>query len=67
MKTWILNNWQFLLGDIIIPIVTFVIGLFLGKAVERRKASSRIDGSDNIIIQNSDFSDTKQKGEKKKD
>ena len=50
---WLQNNWQFLVGDIFIPIVTFVIGLFVGKIIERKKAISRIKGNDNTVIQNS--------------
>ena len=48
-------NWEFFIGDIIIPITTFVIGLFVGKYVEKRNAKSSIKGNTNTVIQNSDI------------
>ena len=54
---WFQDNWQFLIGDIIIPLITFIAGLFIGKTVERKKASSHIKGNDNTVIQNTNLSD----------
>ena len=48
-------DWKFIIGDIVIPIVTFVIGLFVGGAHERKKAKARIKGSNNNVIQNVNF------------
>ena len=47
-------DWEFLIGDVLIPIATFVIGLFAGKTIERRKtANSKVKGNHNTVIQNS--------------
>lgn len=48
-------DWQFVVGDIIIPIGIFVAGFFVGEGVERRKykAKSKVKGDGNIVIQNS--------------
>lgn len=48
-------DWKYIIGDIVIPIVTFVIGLFVGKGVQKKKAKSRINGDDNTVIQNSNI------------
>lgn len=48
-------DWKFIIGDIFIPIITFVIGLFIGKDVEKKKEKSTIKGNSNIVIQNSDI------------
>ncbi len=57
MPDWILNiDWKFWLGDVAIPIVTFIIGIFIGKTVER-KAQSKISGNNNTVIQNSNLND----------
>lgn len=45
-------DWKFIIGDIVIPIVTFILGLFVGKAVEKYKAKSKINGNGNIVEQN---------------
>lgn len=45
-------DWKFWIGDIIIPIVTFIVGLFVGKSIEK-KANAKIKGSNNTVIQNS--------------
>lgn len=29
-------DWKFWVGDVVIPIVTFVVGLFTGKSIEKR-------------------------------
>lgn len=47
-------NWEFWIGDVGIPIATFVVGLLAGKTYEKRrinKASAK--GNYNTIIQNS--------------
>lgn len=49
-------DWKFWVGDVGIPLVTFIIGLFTGKTIERRsvkKAKAKIKGSGNTVIQNS--------------
>lgn len=53
---WLQNiDWQFIFGDVIIPIGIFVAGFFVGERVERRKykAKSKINGNGNTVIQNS--------------
>lgn len=55
MPDCILNiDWKFWIGDIIIPIATFVSGIFVGKTIER-KAQSKISGDNNTVIQNSNI------------
>ena len=55
MPDCILNiDWKFWIGDIIIPIATFVDGIFVGKTIER-KAQSKISGDNNTVIQNSNI------------
>lgn len=47
-------DWKFIVGDIVIPIATFLIGLFAGRTIERKKqAKAKIDGNNNTVIQNS--------------
>lgn len=48
-------DWKFIIGDIVIPVTTFVIGLFVGKATEKKKAKSKIKGNNNTSIQNSEI------------
>lgn len=56
MSEWILNvDWKFWLADVAIPIVTFILGIVVGKTSER-KAKSKISGNNNTVIQNSDNS-----------
>lgn len=53
---WIQNiDWQFVIGDIVIPIGLFIAGFFVGEGVERRKykSNSKIKGDGNTVIQNS--------------
>ena len=45
-------NWEFLFGDVIIPIGLFLIGFVTGKTVEKR-AKAKIKGNNNNVIQNS--------------
>lgn len=45
-------DWKFWVGDVVIPIVTFLIGLFVGRKVER-KANAKVRGNNNTVIQNS--------------
>lgn len=55
MPEWLKNiDWKFVIGDIVVPIGLFVIGLFTGKVLERRKytAKSKAKGDGNIVIQN---------------
>ena len=47
-------DWKFWIGDVGIPIVTFIIGLFAGKAIEKHwKTNAKIKGNSNTVIQNS--------------
>lgn len=47
-------DWKFWVGDVGIPIITFVIGLFAGKTIERRtSAKAKVKGDGNAVIQNS--------------
>lgn len=49
-------DWKFWIGDVGIPIATFVIGLFTGKSIEKhKKANAKITGDRNTVIQNSDI------------
>ena len=43
---------KFWVGDVGIPIITFIIGLFTGKTIERRSIA-KVDGNGNTVIQNS--------------
>lgn len=45
-------DWKFWIGDIGVPIITFIIGLFTRKATER-KAKAKVRGNNNTITQNS--------------
>lgn len=47
-------DWKFWLADVGIPVVTFVIGLFTGKTIEKKNiAKSKNKGNGNFTIQNS--------------
>lgn len=49
-------DWKFWVGDVGIPIITFVIGLFTGRTIEKhsvRKAKAKVKGDKNMVIQNS--------------
>lgn len=47
-------DWKFWVGDVGIPIATFIIGLFAGKTIERRStAKAKVKGNENTVIQNS--------------
>lgn len=47
-------DWKFWVGDVGIPIITFIIGLFTGKTIERHAVSkANIKGDSNTVIQNS--------------
>lgn len=47
-------DWKFWVGDVVIPIVTFVVGLFTGKSIEKRSiAKAKVKGDENTVIQNS--------------
>lgn len=55
MPEWLTNiNWEFWAGDIGVPIALFIIGLFTGKAWEK-KANAKVKGNNNTVIQNSDI------------
>lgn len=44
-------DWKFWVGDVGIPIMIFILGLFAGKTIERR-ANAKINGNGNAIFQN---------------
>ena len=47
-------DWKFWVGDVGIPIITFIIGLFTGKTIKRRStAKAKVNGNENTVIQNS--------------
>lgn len=47
-------DWKFWVGDVVIPIVTFVVGLFTGKSIKKRSiAKSKVKGDKNTVIQSS--------------
>lgn len=47
-------DWKFWVGDVGIPIATFIIGLFAGKTIERKSAAkAKVKGDRNIVVQNS--------------
>lgn len=49
-------DWKFFIGDIAIPIVIFVIGLFTGRTIERKAvAKAKIKDNRNFVIQNSEI------------
>lgn len=50
-----MDDWKFWVGDVIVPIITFVIGLFVGKTIEH-KSTTKIRGNNNKVIQNSKVS-----------
>lgn len=52
-------DWKFWIGNVLVPIVTAIIGLFSGIQIERynnkkiNKAKAKANGKSNTIIQNS--------------
>lgn len=48
-------DWKFVLGDIVMPLVIFVLGVLVGQGIEKRKAKSKIKGSNNVVLQNVDI------------
>ena len=56
MESW---DWKWIIGSVMIPVVTFVIGLFVGKGVKKRKtaikqkAEASVPGYGNLVVQNS--------------
>ena len=57
-----MGDWdlKFIVGDIVIPIAIFVIGFFTGQHVER-KASARVKGNNNVVVQNSNVNSKEKK------
>ena len=45
-------DWKFILGDILIPVAIFILGFLGGRTYEKR-ASAKVNGNNNTIIQNS--------------
>ena len=53
---WLKNiDWKFIIGDIIMPLFIFGLGIFVGQGVEKRKAKSKIKGNNNVVLQNVDI------------
>ena len=48
-------DWKFVIGDIVIPLVTFGLGILVGQNVEKRKARLKIKGNNNMVLQNVDI------------
>lgn len=47
-------DWKFWIGDVVIPILTFIVGLFTGKSIEKHSiAKAKVKGNGNKVIQNS--------------
>lgn len=47
-------NWEFVIGDVVVPIGLFLAGLFTGKTIEKRKNNkANIKGNNNTVIQDS--------------
>ncbi len=49
-------DWKFWVGDVGIPVATFIIGLFTGRTIEKRvKNKASVKGDSNIVIQGSEI------------
>jgi lysylphosphatidylglycerol synthetase-like protein (DUF2156 family) len=51
MQSW---DWKWIIGSVVIPIATLVIGLFVGRHVEKSKHTkntAKVKGKDNTVIQ----------------
>lgn len=49
-------DWKFWIGDVGIPVITFIVGLFTGKTIEKRISNkAKVNGSGNTIIQGSNI------------
>ncbi len=49
-------DWKFWIGDVGIPVVTFIIGLFTGRTIEKRvKNKANVKGNNNTVIQGSEI------------
>lgn len=47
-------NWEFIIGDVIVPIVIFIGGFFTGKTVEKKmRNKANVKGDGNTVIQGS--------------
>ena len=48
-------DWKFWIAYVIVPVITsFIAGIFTGKAIEK-KASAKIKGDNNTVVQNSNY------------
>lgn len=55
-------DWKFWIGNVLVPIVTCIVGLFSGIHIERynnkkrynHKLNARIKGNNNVVTQNSE-------------
>ena len=48
-------DWNFVLGDIVMPFFIFFLGVLVGQGIEKRKAKSKIKGNNNVVLQNVDI------------
>ena len=49
-------DWKFWVGDVGIPILTFVVGLFAGRTIEKRTNNkAKVKGNKNTVIQGSNI------------
>ncbi len=48
-------DWKFVIGDIVMPLLIFGLGVLVGQGVEKRKAKSKIKGNNNVVLQNVDI------------
>lgn len=56
---WIYENWKFLVGNILVPIICAILGFFGGKTCEKKKnikSKASIKGNDNTVNQNNNIS-----------
>ncbi len=45
-------DWKFIIGDIVIPVLIFLLGFVGGRTYEKR-ANAKVKGNNNTVIQNS--------------
>lgn len=49
-------DWEFWVGDVGIPVITFIIGLFTGRIIEKKvKNKANVKGDNNTVIQGSEI------------
>ena len=49
-------DWKFWIGDVAVPLITFVVGLLAGKTIEKRKYNkATVKGDHNTVIQGNHY------------